>query len=66
MPTIYFEETNRTKNDVVNIPAYFIDKGSEVIFIKGNSIKSLIYGLVIFFALFIVVLVILKEKRKII
>ena len=55
---------NRTKNDVVNNPAYFIDKGSEVIFMKGNSIKSLIYGLVIFCALFIVVLVILKKKEK--
>ena len=63
--TVYFDESNKSKNDPVNRLAYFIDRGSEVIFIHGNSIKSLIYGLIIFCALFMIVLVILKKKGKI-
>lgn len=64
--TVYFEETNRTRNEPVNNLAYYIDKSSEVIFIKGNSIKSLLYGLVIFCFLVMIGLFILKKKRKII
>ena len=63
--TVFFDETTKSKNAPVNRLAYFIDRGSEVIFIKGNSIKSLIYGLIIFCALFMIVLVILKKKGKI-
>lgn len=63
--TIYFEENYRTRSEAVNNLAYFIDRGSETIFIKGNSIKSLIYGLVIFCAVFIVFLIFLKVKGKI-
>lgn len=63
--TVHFDETNKSKNAPVNRLTYFIDRGSEVIFIKGNSIKSLIYGLIIFCALFMIVLVILKIKGKI-
>ena len=64
--TIYFEETNKTKNDAVNNLAYFIDRGNEVVFIKGNSIKVLLYGLIIFCGLLMVLLIILKKRGKII
>jgi hypothetical protein len=63
--TIYFEENNNTKNAPVNNLTYFIDRGSETIFIKGNSIRSLIYGMAIFCTLFIILLIILKAKVKI-
>jgi hypothetical protein len=46
--TVYFEETNKTNNSSVNNLAYFIDRKFEVIFIKGNAIKKLIYGMIIF------------------
>jgi hypothetical protein len=64
--TIYFEESSKTRNAAVNNLAYFIDRKSETIFIKGNSIKIMIYGLAIFCTLFIVLLIILKAKGKII
>jgi hypothetical protein len=63
--TIYFEETDKTKNEPVNNRAYFIDRGSTNFFIKGNAIKNWIYGLAIFCTLFIPVLIILKMKGKI-
>lgn len=64
--TIYFEETNKTRNNVVNNLAYYIDRGSEVIFVKGHSIANLIYGFATFCSIFIIVLIILKKKGKII
>lgn len=63
--TIYFEETYKTQHEAVNNLTYFIDKGHEVIFIKGNSMKNFLYGLVIFCGLGITALVILKKKGKI-
>jgi hypothetical protein len=63
--SIYFEETFKTKNAAVNNLVYFIDRKSEVIFIKGNAIKGFIYGLMIFCFIFICVLVFLKKRGKI-
>lgn len=63
--TIYFDESNRTRNEAVNNLAYFIDRGSETIFIKGNSIKTLIYGLIVFCIGFIILLIFLKLKGMI-
>ena len=60
--TIYFDETYKTNTAPVNNMVYFIDKGQEAIFIEGNSKKNLIYGIIIFSALFIPVLFILKKK----
>jgi uncharacterized membrane protein len=64
--TVYFEETTRTRREAVNNLAYFIDKGNEALFIKGNSINKLLYGLVVFCGIIMIILLILKKKGKII
>jgi hypothetical protein len=63
--TIYFDENNNTKNDPVNNLAYFIDRGQEPIFVKGNFEKYLAYGLMGFCVIFMLILLLLRRKGKI-
>ena len=62
---VYFDEDNKTQNSPVNNLAYFIDKGKEAVFIKGNFEKYLGYGIAIFCGVFILLLIFLKMKQKI-
>ena len=63
--TVYFDETTKTTGAPVNNLAYFMDRGPEVIFIKGNAIKIVVYGVVIFSILVILLLALLKWRNKI-
>ena len=63
--SVYFEESSKTRNAAVNNLARFIDKGNVPVFIKGDSIKKLIYGLIVFCILLIPGLAYLKYKGKI-
>lgn len=63
--TIYFDEKYTTKNEPVNNLAYFIDRKSEVIFVKGNAGKIFFLGFIIFCGILLVVITFLKKKGKI-
>lgn len=63
--TIYFDENIQTQNDPINRLAYFIDRGQETIFIKGNWEKNLGFFLIGLSISILIVLIFLKLKRKI-
>ena len=63
--TIYFDENFKTQDDPINRLTYFIDRGQETIFIKGDWEK---YAGIFCIGLpvsTIVILIILKRKGKI-
>jgi hypothetical protein len=64
--TIYFDENLKTQQDPINRLAYFIDKGEEAIFIKGDFEKYLAYFIIGISLISILTLVMLKRKGKII
>lgn len=63
---IYFDENYKTQQDPINRLVYFIDKGGEVIFIKGGFEKYLACFIIGISLISILTLVILKRKGKII
>ncbi len=64
--TIYFDENFKTKEDSINRLTYFIDKGNEAFFIKGGFEKYVAYFIIGIAIIFILTLIILKKKGKII
>lgn len=64
--TVYFDENFKTQQDPINRLAYYIDRGQEVIFIKGNFEKYIAYFIIGFSTLFILLLLVLKRKGRII
>lgn len=63
--TLFFDENFKTRNDPINRLTYFIDKGQEVIFIKGGWEKYFAYFIFGISLLFMLALVFLKRKGKI-
>jgi hypothetical protein len=63
--TIYFDENFKTQNDPINRLTYFIDRGQETIFIKGDWEKNAGIFLIGLCVAIIVILIILKQKGKI-
>lgn len=64
--TVYFDENFKTQQDPINRLAYFIYKGQDAIFIKGDFEKYLAYFIIGFSLISILILVVLKWKGKII
>ena len=64
--TIFFDENSKTQSDPINRLTYYIDRGKEVIFIKGSSEKYMAYFVIDFSLICILILIILKRKSKII
>jgi hypothetical protein len=62
--TVYFEE-QVDEGDHINRLAYFIDMGSEAVFIKGDGTKLMIYVLIGICMATIVLLLVLKRLGKI-
>lgn len=64
--TIFYDENYNTEGDSINRLAYFIDKGTEVIFIKGNGEKNLAIFLICISVIIFLILVKLRKLGKII
>jgi len=63
--TIYFDESSDTRTDPINRLVYFIDRGKEPIFIKGDWEKYLAYVVWGICAATLAALIVLREKGKI-
>jgi hypothetical protein len=64
--TIYYDENSESGASAVNHLAYFIDRGNENIFTRGNPVKYMVYGLISFCGLIMTVLIILKLTGRIV
>jgi len=62
---VYYDENFSTRKEPVNRLAYFIDRGKETIFIKGNWEQYLAFFLIGLSAVILVWVAILKRKGKI-
>ena len=63
--SVFFDASFSRREDPMNHLAYFIDRGPEVIFIKGSGEKSLAYFIIGFSIVGMGVLAWLKKKGKI-
>lgn len=62
---VYYDENFSTRKEPVNRLAYFIDKGRETIFIKGNWEQYLAFFLIGLSAIILVLVIVLKRKGRI-
>lgn len=63
--TIYYDDNQYTENDQVNRLASFVDRGNEVLFVKGGWDKVLAKVLAGMVAAIFALMLVLKEKGKI-